>query len=300
MSGGQSKAFQWTDKREVSKVSAYAAGLGIAVLVALFKIRPYFVEQYAVNPFVHGNEATRTGKDSGLKHSEDNRIDGFERSGGQSNGRSRARGFGGGSSGSRAQSKAMIIDRPLFDGSSVLLKAAISQSLSSNQAGGPVEAKLIDGADLSAADERSTLVGATLVGTANANLETKRYLIQFNELITTDGKRYPVTAYAFDEATQTAGVPGDFSSGTVTRIAGAILGRAIEVGDTVGTGKILENTGTQSVASAQVNQAFLEANHEATNEISEQATQGLRTTKAELSLSAGTVFSLKLKASDGK
>jgi hypothetical protein len=181
------------------------------------------------------------------------------------------------------------------------LKAVLTQGVSSNQSTPTVQAKLLDAGDLDGAYELSFLKDAMLSGTANPNFETKRYNFQFSELLTQEGKHYSVAAFAFDETSQMVGAEANYSSGLVPRMAGAILSRGIQLGEDVATARVLTNSGaSNTVASMEMNRAILDTSHQATGDISDEATASLRATKPELSLPAGTVFTIKLKAASNR
>jgi len=294
------KAIKWSDKAQLRKATAYVGGFGIALILTMFKLAPYFES----HPMIRVFSSSSSGDPSEKKLSDQDQKHISETQNGPPAG-FLGRSFAAfhtianpGSGQPVSRPKNSVIERPLFDGLMVTLRVVLTQSLSSNQGTPTVEAKLVDGADLGGSYEASFLKGATLTGTSNPNFETKRYNLQFSELIGVDGKHYSVTAFAFDENAQVVGIQANYSSGLVSRLAGSVLGRVIQIGEDVGTARVLTNSGSgDSVAAMEMNRAFLDTTHEATGNISEEVTSGLRGTRPELSIPAGTVFTIKLKAS---
>ena len=295
MSVGTAKTIKWSDKILVKKTAAYVAGLAITLIIVFFKLRPYFDDQPMLHVFLNGKDNSQQSKKM-TELNNQHLAGSLGNPGLFGNLLGKPRGASGGGSG-EARPKNFVIERPLFDGSMVTLKAVLTQSISSSQGTPIVEAKLIDGADLGGSYEVSFLKDATLTGTGSANFETKRYNLQFSELITPEGKHYSIVAFGFDDGAQAVGVAANYSSGLASRMAGAALSRAIRLGEDVGTARVLSNSGAgDSVAAMEMNRAVLDTTHQATGDISDEATSGLRSVKPELSLTAGTVFTIKLKA----
>jgi hypothetical protein len=178
-----------------------------------------------------------------------------------------------------------------------VLETELQQSLSSSSGDTSLEVSVVamlPGEGSQAAD--SSIQGAKLSGQFQPNFETKRMMIQFRELVTSDGRRYAVSGFALDFDGQSSGVPADYSSGMATRILGATLGTAISTAEIVATSRVIENgAGQDALMSSQLNSAISSSTQGATSTISEEATKGLKSQRAVLSLSAGVHFRVKLR-----
>lgn len=286
---------KWSDKIQLTTPAACIAGLVVSLLVLSYRLKPYFQDHKEVTVFKGSRDTTRPSvKLPGFNIGHFDAQ--FTPKGIVSNLLKTGSGQGG-TRGTSDNSKNRVIERPLFDGMMVSLRAVLLQSMSSNDGSPTIQAKLLDGADLNGSYEVSFLKDATLSGTASPNLNAKRYNLQFSELITPEGKRYAVAAFAFDEKSQTVGIEADYSSGLVPRLAGSVLGQAIQVGQDIGTARVLNNSGaSDSVASMEMNRALVSTSQQTTGDISTEATSGLVNTRPVVSLEAGTVFTVKLKA----
>ena len=289
------RSFNWSSKIQVEQKKAYAIGLLAVLGFTFIKIRPYFEEKPVYKVFVNGKDPKTDSKKPPPGNGQvppgprlgtafDNLL------------AQRLKGLGGASATS-SKPKNFVIERPLFDGAMVTLKAVLMESISSNAGSAGIRARLIDGGDLGGSYEVSFLKDAILSGAGSAYFDSKLYTMQFSSLLTPEGKDYAVTAFAFDEGKQMVGVPANYSSGLPARIAGAVISQAIQVGQDVGTARVLNNTGTgDSVATMEMSQALISTSQQASGDIGTESTSTLRGTKAELSLPAGTIFTVKLKA----
>jgi hypothetical protein len=276
------KIHQWTDKINITGKVASISGMTAALFILFLRLRPYFIEKVVVHAFTH--EKGEQGKKSQNKRVADgeNQLDG-----------KKPREAGG-----HAQiniPKDRIIERPLFDGKIVILKAVLLQTLTSKQNDGELEAQLLRDGDLSSSFDASLLEEATLIGHGNPNFDTKRYELQFGELITKMGRHYTVSAYAIDQSLL-VGIPARYSSGLASRLAGSAINRTVQVGENIATGKLVDSSGSSTAANIEANQAISETGKQGSNELADELTKDLKSTKPELSLPAGTIFSIKLKA----
>ncbi|MGK5083423.1 hypothetical protein WDW37_08950 [Bdellovibrionota bacterium FG-1] len=191
-----------------------------------------------------------------------------------------------------------VIERPLMDGLTVTISATLSRGVSSLEPDPSIEAVL--GGLIRAEETRelddSPLQGAKLVGMAVPNMDLKRMVLRFSELITRDGRSYAIQATAIDSETQTQGVAAEYSSGLGSRLAGVGISRVLTAGDQILMAKLLPDSGSASVAQQASHEAARQMNDQAANDISLETTRNLRETKAELSLAAGTPLTLRLRA----
>ena len=288
MTDAQVKSYEWSDKIKVKLIAAYGVGVAAAGVITFFKIKPYFEHK----PFIRVFMGTPKSEGAGNKNFNlglDGSTSFHQVLGSKPGQTARARGGN--------QTNNYVIERPLFDGLTVTLKAVLMEGILSSSGSTGVQAKLLNGSDLDGSFEASFLTDATLIGSASANFDSKTFNLSFNELITLQGKQYQISGFAFDPKTQTQGVPADYSSGLTSRIAGSILNQAIQVGQEVATSRVLTNTGSSdSIAAMEMNRAMISTSQQATGDLGTEATAGLRNTRPALSLPGGTVFTLKLSA----
>jgi hypothetical protein len=285
----QVKSYRWSDKPVAAKQSILTVLLLIVGGVLVFKFRARQRALSEVHAFTQGKK----------DHSTTQTAQDISKSGsvakGAINKTSRYQSRAGGAPSNRNEKG--IQERPVFDGLTVVLETELQQSLSSSSGDTSLEVSVVamlPGEGSQAAD--SSIQGAKLSGQFQPNFETKRMMIQFRELVTSDGRRYAVSGFALDFDGQSSGVPADYSSGMATRILGATLGTAISTAEIVATSRVIENgAGQDALMSSQLNSAISSSTQGATSTISEEATKGLKSQRAVLSLSAGVHFRVKLR-----
>jgi hypothetical protein len=283
------KAYRWSDKPVAAKQGFFFIFISLLVIVLWFRFSSKLKHHSDVHAFTQGRADHAGGKTA------------------QDIAKSGSVGTGGMSKTSHFQTRGSVAasnprqnsvqERPLFDGMTASLEVATVHSISSNSGDPSVEATVIGvlPGDVSPSDA-SDITGATLHGQFQSNFDTKRVQILFKELVTSDGRRYPVSGVAMDMNGQAIGVPADYSSGMGLRILGATIGTVIATSETVGTSRIIENgAGQDALMTSQLNQALATTSQGATSTISDEATRGLKNQKAVLSLPAGTHFRVKVR-----
>ncbi len=289
MSQGKLLSFTWTDKTALKKSRLYIAGLALGILFVVIRLKPYFGKQEVTKPYVRDRDAHKAQTATGDGKSKPD-ITGRDH-------------------GSNVHSYSTVatnnnhpvshlIERPLFDGLTVKIKAVILQNISSSQNDLTVDSELV-GCDDSGVD-LTGLENAHLTGIGRPNLDSKHFEIQFSELITSTGKRYALVGYAIDDHDHALGVPAQYSSNLGSRIAGQTLGRGIQVGEEILTQKAFQSTGTQDQATDTFNRSLSDSSNQATTGLSDELTKDLKNKRPELFLPAGTVFTIKLHAIEGK
>lgn len=286
------KSEKWTET-SILQSSLYLGAAGVAVLIfAVLKLRPYFDHSPIVKIYNGGSDQTKKKEiGTGKKEVRSSWLDSLP-------GSHRARDAGLGQIKSGGVSTSVkVIERPLFDGLTVTVRATLTRGISSLEPDTSVEAvyeSLIRSDDTRELDDRQ-IQGAKLNGLAVPNLDLKRMVLHFSELVTVDGRSYAIQAAAIDPETQTQGVPAHYSSGLATRLTGVGLSRVITVGDQILMAKILPDPSGATIAQQTSIQAVNQMNNQAANDLSLEATRDLRETKAELTLAAGTVLTLRLR-----
>lgn len=282
----------WTQKATL-KHNGVLGGLSLLVLLfTAFKLKPYFNNTPTVRTY------TGTGDQRQRRHSAEaaKKPDGTSlldalpafrqlRSG------ANARAIG-------VRTHVKVIERPLLDGLTVTVSATLTRGISSLDPDLSVEAVfgvLIRSEETRELDDHS-LQGGKLMGMAISNMDLKRMVLKFSELVTRDGRSYAIQATAIDPETQTVGVPAEYSSGLGSRLAGVGLSRVITAGDQLLMNQLMPNAGSASAVQQAAQEVARQMNDQAANDISLEATRGLRETKAELTLPAGTTLTLRLRA----
>lgn len=191
-----------------------------------------------------------------------------------------------------------IIERPLFDGQTVILKAVLLGAVSSLEPESPVEAEVKTAVleQNSFEVDTTSVEKARIVGVLASNMNLRRLNFSFNELTTKEGRTYTVQGFAVDPETKALGVAANYSSGLGSRLLGVGLDRAIVATDQIAMAKVIEGINGDSTASKELQRASIETNQQAAMSISSEATKSLRETPAELSLPAGTELIIRIKA----
>ena len=281
----------WPEKSTL-KSSGALGGVGVlALLFAFFKIRPYLGSPPTVRAYNATDSAKAQHSGQTVKKPESATfLDSFTRIRGVR--------FTTGTRSGMPKSPVRIIERPLFDGLPVLVSARLARGISSLEPDLSTEADfvaLIRTEETQELDDES-MQGAKLMGVAVPNLDLKRMVLHFSEIVTREGRHYAVQATAIDPETQTQGVPADYSSGLPSRLAGVGISRVLTAADQILMAKLLPDPGRASIVQQATQEAARQLNDEAANDISLEATRNLRETKAELSLAVGTSLTLRLRA----
>jgi hypothetical protein len=283
----------WTEKSRLSGHLSLAAAGAVALIFTYFKLRPYLASDNKIHPYQGQDQADHRSSDSEKKAKEIKDsvfsklipIPHF--------------GIPQGTSGAGRQSRGrvQIIERPLFDGLSVTIRAILLRGISSLESSPRIEARyesFVKEDETRDLDD-SMVTGARLTGVAIANLDLKRLVLNFGELITHDGRSIPIQGTAIDPETQTQGVKADYASGLATRLFGVAISGVMTAGDQVLMAKVLPDPSTATLTQQATAQASKQLNDQAATDLSLEATKGLRQTKAELSLPAGTEITIRLR-----
>jgi hypothetical protein len=278
-------------KRTLKSTGALAGVSFLAILFGFFKIRPYFWDSPKVRTYNRGEPSQQHHASEMVK--KDGSFSLFTSM-------KELRQFKIGAGAQRTSStgtEVRVIERPLMDGLTVTVTAQLTRGISSLEPDTSVEA--VFGALIRTDESRelddSGLKGAKLVGVATPNMDLKRMVIRFSELVTRDGRSYAVQATAIDPETQTVGVPADYLSGLGSRLVGVGISRVITAADQILMSKLLPDSGSASIAQQTSREVAKQMNDQAANDISLETTHNLRETKAELTLPAGTPLTLRLR-----
>ena len=236
---GEVTRHAWNEKPGLSGHLALGLTGAVVLVFTYFKLRPYFTSENKVHPYQGQDQADHRSvenerKDKELKDSiltKLNPIPHFGVSGGH----------GGGGATGDVRSRVRIIERPLFDGLAVTIRAVLTRGISSLEPDPRIEARyesLVKEEETANLDD-SSVVGAKLMGAAIPNLDLKRMVLNFGELVTRDGRAIPVQATAIDAETQTQGVEANYASGLGTRLLGVGISQVMTAGDQVLMAKIL-------------------------------------------------------------
>ena len=285
---------KWSNKITISKEAGLICAVVIAAIIAFFKVKPYFNEHSNVVVYKDvqtvksEEEKSSAAVEMAASHIEMKELP-----------KQRAGQFAGYSVPKSGERKSTLIERPLFDGLPVLIKAQLLNGISSKQTDKQVELKILSLKPLDKAAEldSTSFIGSRLLGQLLANLQSKRIEMRFNELISTDGRSYGVAAVALDLESNSLGAPADYSSGLPFRLLGVAIDRGINAADQIAMAKFLEKTtNDQSQVGKEIQRASIETNQQAAMNLSAETTKELRETPAELSLDAGTIIHVRLRA----
>ena len=287
------KEHSWTEKSQLSGHLALALAGVVALLFAYFKIKPYLNPEKKVHPYQGQDQTDHRSAESGKKEKELNdsfisKLAPITHLGT----------LGGGlGSGAGARSRVHVIERPLFDGLSVTIRATLSRGVSSLENDPRVEAhfdSLVKEEETADLDD-SSVIGAKLLGVSVPNMDLKRLVLNFSELVTRDGHSIPIQATAIDMETQTQGVRANYASGLGPRLLGVGISQVMTAGDQILMAKVLPDPSTATITQQATAQAAQQMNDQAATNLSLEATKSLRETKAELSLPAGTPLTIRLR-----
>jgi hypothetical protein len=287
------KTFQWTEKPKVSRDMVFAAIIAVAAVILVFKLAPYFESaQKTVVYTPKDSRATFPKEDMGR----------YTLLGPQQ------RSYGAGSAApspiqksSNEKKGRSVVERPLFDGLSVLVRAVLLTPYSSLQSDTPIEAQIYEiQTDGSTSEiDIGPALHAKLVGVGTANLSVKKVQLRFQELVSSDGRSYAVTGMAVDPKTLAAGLEGDYSSGLGKRLLGLTLNRAMVLGDQIAVSKIIQGTADgNDLAALETQRAIMETNQQATTSLSSEVTKDLRETPSVIELPQGALLTIRLRASE--
>ena len=286
------KEHSWTEKSQMSGHLALAIAGIVALIFAYFKIRPYLNPEKKVHPYQGQEQTSHHTQEEEKKDKEmnDSLI-------AKLNPISHLGAIVGGLGGVNTKARVHVIERPLFDGLSVTIRATLTHGVSSLESSPRVEAQfdsLVKEEETADLDD-SSVKGAKLMGVAVANLDLKRLVLNFTELVTRDGRSIPIQATAIDMETQTQGVRANYASGLGTRLLGVGISQVMTAGDQILMAKALPDPATATITQQATSQAAQQMNDQAATNLSLEATKGLRETKPELSLPAGTPIWLRLR-----
>lgn len=264
--------------------------------VVFFKLKPYYVDRPVVNAYIRDDSRTKKAEGGvfgeGLNILSKN-IESTTRSGLRS-------GTGSGRAGISRASAAKVLERPLFDGKNVTLKVRLTTALDSDSGDPGVEGQILGVVDSeqSSSMDAATVRLATLRGSATPNFETKRYMTQFRELLTSDGKLIQLTGVAYTTSDSMLGIPAEYSSGLPSRLFGTALNRVIVAADTVAESRVLDD-GSGSAVDRELGRLARQGSSETANGLGDEASKGLRETKAVLRVQAGQIIFVKTQVSRG-
>ncbi len=190
-----------------------------------------------------------------------------------------------------------VLERQLFDGQVVTLRVRALNSYSSMNSGQPIEVQIIGPVGKESSEiDFTPAIGGKLLGIGSANLAIKKLNITFNELVSVDGRSYSIQGQAVESTNLAPGIEGDYSSGLATRLAGIALDRTIVAADQIGTGILFSALGPAGPNGQQLKTAAMETNQQASQNISAEATKSLREAQATIELRSGSVFLVRLRA----
>ena len=292
----------WTEKgtggSRFSGHLALACVSGIVIGVTYFKLKPYLNPEPQVHAFLgHDQAEHRSAQDKNqekeLKDSLLTKILFASHLGGLGGN------LGGGGPSRGPRSHVRIIERPLFDGLSVTVRATLIRGVSSLQPDPRIEAELVSFIPEEGTRELddASVRGSKLLGVAIPNLDLKRMVLNFGELVTPAGKSIAILATAIDPVAQTQGVEANSASGIGSRLLGVGISQVMRAGDQVFMAKFLPGPSSVNLTQQATSQAARQINDQAATDVSLEATKGLRDTKPELSLPSGTALTLRLRVS---
>lgn len=271
-------------------------GVSVFAVVVVFKAKPYLADHPEVKAFVReSGRAKQTDGSSPL-----GAFGLLTKDSGSASGRGL---LGGGDSARSTLSRASVakvLERPLFDGKNVTLKVRLQTALDSDSGDAGVEGQILavlDSEQASSMDAASVKLGV-LRGAATPNFETKRYMTQFRELLTADGKTIGLTGVAYTPSDSMPGIPAEYSSGLPSRLIGTALNRVIVAADTVAESHVLDD-GSGSAVDRELGRLARQGSSETANGLGDEASKGLRETKATLRVQAGTIIYVKTQVSRG-
>ena len=182
------ETMQWAEKPKLSKEVLLVIAIVVAGGVAVFKLRPYFMQppHVAIESLASHHEPKISGLSSLLEHlNVGTSIS--SKAGSEDRHRSSERHEG---SYARSDRKGpAIIERPLFDGLTIYaLKAILLNAVSSHALDTPIEASVLEIVrdDTTADLDGGPIEGAKVVGLVNPNLLLKRLGFAFSEMISTE------------------------------------------------------------------------------------------------------------------
>jgi hypothetical protein len=289
------QTFKWTERPKLSRDALFLIAIIVAGAITFFKLRPYFVRSSPVTVSTTTRDPKPNGLSSLLKHLS---------IGGSVSSKSASKNDEGSETGRTQRGRASerhapsVIERPLFDGLTVVVRAVLLNAVSSLAPDATIEAKIESFVqDETNGDvDSSPAIGGKMTGVAAANMGLKRMNLNFSSLISSEGRSYPISGSAVDPISKMQGAEANYSSGMGTRLLGVTLDRAINLGDEVGMAKVLQSSTDNSVVSNEMQAASIEMNQQASTNISGEITKGMRETAAVMSLPAGTLITVRIKA----
>jgi hypothetical protein len=288
------QSFKWTERPKLSRDVLFLIALGVAAMIAFFKLSPYFGKSSPVNVITAIHETKPNGISSIIAHLNLGEISSSKDAVKPSNRSMAGRSPRLSISDRHAQS---VIERPLFDGLTVIVRAILLNAVSSMSSDATIEAKILSFVQDGNAVEidSSPAIGGRLNGSAAANMGLKRMNLSFSNLISIEGRSYSITGMAIDPISRMQGVEANYTSGMGTRLLGVTLDRGINLADEVGMAKVLGSSTDNSVVSNEMQATSIEMNQQASTSISGEVTKGMRETPAVLSLPAGTPITVRIK-----
>ncbi|GEM_PF-2403189 len=188
-----------------------------------------------------------------------------------------------------------VLERPLFDGGFVQVKAVTLRELTSIDNEKPIEVKITGVVDDALQTEFSRIEGAKLFGRHSADFENERITMEFTELATPNGKAYRVIGYATNAEGSVEGIQAKRESGRALRAIGTGISRAIGVGDEILRNRYLDGQTSENVIIRQAEREAFDASYGVAQDIGDAATKDLREAKEKLKLPAGTSFIVQLQ-----
>ena len=267
---------------------------GVAIIV-FFKALPYFADNPVVHPFVRPSDqksATDQATGIGLSSYIANAMP-------APSGRPRmSLPLLGSQSAQTRASAPKVLERPLFDGKNVTLQIRISTSLDSSSGDSSIEGQIlgVTDAEQSGSVDSASIKNAVIRGTATPNFDSNRYVARFTDILTVDGKSLPIAGVAFNPIDSSIGIPSDYSSGLPSRLLGGAISRVIGAADQVAQSRVIDDA-SQSAVDRELSMVARQGSTDTANGLGDEASKGLRETKALLKVPAGAIIFVKMQAS---
>lgn len=269
--------------------------LTVLTIFVCFKMKPYFIENPVVKAFIRAEDHSKTAE-AKSKWNLGNLFAGTNEKDAKRESRLT---FGNGTARSSVTGAPAprVLERPLFDGKSVILQVMLLNELDSSSGDTGIEGRITGVLDQDQAGsvDSTAVFNSVIRGTATPNFDTKRYVVQFSEVLTTEGKTLPIAGIAFNPADSSIGIPSEYASGLSSRLLGSALNRVIVAADQVAANRVLDNP-SENAVNRELNRVAREGSGEAANGLGDQATKSLRETKSILKVKAGTTFFIKMQA----
>lgn len=213
--------------------------------------------------------------------------------GGSASTRPRSQAIGG----SAGTNRPSVLERPLFDGQTVVLRVRSQNAYSSNDSGQPIEVRILGPLNQRDGEiDYSPVINGRLLGTGTPNIQSKRLYIAFSELVSAEGRSYRIEGQAIGSENLTSGIEGDYSSGLPSRLLGIAIDRTIMAADQIGTAYLFSGLGPAGAGAQELRNTAMQVSQQASQNIAAEATKDLRDTPPEIKLPSGSVFLVRIRA----